>query len=136
MRRLAEQLAKVQISLDPPSPPSLISPTDPHIDRNLLTVPGETGIESIGGGIFEPRLYSPPPDRRGSNASTTSDASLGSSVLSATLPTSNSYQNLLSPTQWCGAGGGVYTTACGAGSLDGDDALMPDVPCSQVAAGN
>lgn len=90
----------IEINLAPPSPP----PADHEYEqglsfgslqnRNFLTIPVETE------GLTEPRgsTASPPPDsRRSSYASTMSNDSVASSLLSATLPTSPSYQNLLSP---------------------------------------
>lgn len=100
LRRLAAQLTKIEISLDPPSPPHAspltASVDEKQINPKLLTVPGDAFLE-IGEIGEDGRTCSPPPDRRCSCASTASDVSVGSSLLSATLPTSGSYQNLLSP---------------------------------------
>ncbi|VDL78232.1 unnamed protein product [Nippostrongylus brasiliensis] len=96
MRRLASQLSSIRISLDPPSPPYIsLSPEEnshPHSglysDMNYLQVPPvECELQ---------RNSSPPPDRRSSFASTTSDCS------SITIPMSSSYQSLLSP-MWTSA---------------------------------
>ena len=102
MRRLAEHLSVIRISLDPPSPPAFesclqsptptseIPPSWKHFEQqnieisNLLQVPrAEATPEDI------PR-NSPPP-RRCSNASNFSENSSMSLSLNA------SYQNLLSP---------------------------------------
>ncbi|CAB3406908.1 unnamed protein product [Caenorhabditis bovis] len=97
MRRFADQLAQIRISLDPPSPPFL-SPSplgDIHQlpPMNYLQVPGETNAETSAAFPFPSRaLASPPPDRRTSFASTMSDTNS-----SVTIPMSVSYQNLLSP---------------------------------------
>lgn len=64
----------------------------------FLTIPSEYGEFPTMGGD---RSSSPPPDRRCSNASTMSTESFGSSLLSTTLPSSSSYQNLVSP--MCGS---------------------------------
>ncbi|ETN79327.1 hypothetical protein NECAME_09903 [Necator americanus] len=90
MRHFASKLATITISLDPPSPPH-VSPSLPSrittreelsFDLNYLQVPAEIDAQ---------RSSSPPPDRRGSYASTLSDNS------SITIPMSSSYQSLLSP---------------------------------------
>uniref|UniRef100_A0A914WLX9 Uncharacterized protein n=1 Tax=Plectus sambesii TaxID=2011161 RepID=A0A914WLX9_9BILA len=107
LRRLAAQLTKIEISLDPPSPPHA-SPLqkmiaeEKQINPKLLTVPGDAFLD-MGEVDEDGRTCSPPPDRRCSCASTASDVSVGSSLLSATLPTSGSYQNLLSPV-WSSVG--------------------------------
>uniref|UniRef100_A0A1I7XF02 ZP domain-containing protein n=1 Tax=Heterorhabditis bacteriophora TaxID=37862 RepID=A0A1I7XF02_HETBA len=91
MRRLASHLASIKISLDPPSPPFLSPLTVKEFDSNTMNYLQVPGVEPDDG----PRLSSPPPDRRSSFASTTSDAS------SMTIPMSSSYQNLLSPMWTC-----------------------------------
>ncbi|KAJ1368865.1 hypothetical protein KIN20_030214 [Parelaphostrongylus tenuis] len=91
MHRLASQLASIKISLDPPSPPhSSAGFALPHFsdlnesssDANHLQVPVDYDTQ---------HLFSPPPDRRCSLTSITSDHS------SITLSRSSTYQSLLLP---------------------------------------
>ncbi|KJH48057.1 hypothetical protein DICVIV_05852 [Dictyocaulus viviparus] len=88
MHRLASQLASIKISLDPPSPTSssaavlqnFSDSSESSSDIHYLQIPTENDFHQV---------YSPPPDRRGSMASATSD--------SLTISMSSSYQSLLSP---------------------------------------
>lgn len=90
MYRLASQLASIKISLDPPSPPHASTATLPHCfdlnksfsGTNYLQVPAEYDTH---------QLSSPPPNRRCSLTSITSDNS------SIKLSMSSSYQSLLLP---------------------------------------
>uniref|UniRef100_A0A8R1IX64 Uncharacterized protein n=1 Tax=Caenorhabditis japonica TaxID=281687 RepID=A0A8R1IX64_CAEJA len=106
LKRFAEQLSHIRISLDPPSPPFLSPSPLGDIRENeekrmhYLQVPGsemdEVAPESPTGEFLFTGLSrcisSPPPDRRTSFASTMSDTNS-----SITIPMSSSYQNLLSP---------------------------------------
>lgn len=105
MRRFADKLAIIKISLDPPSPPLIIAesecPTPAAAGDIIPTFNEFTFTIENTNFLTVPKLekddcerQSSPPPRRTSNVSTLSDNS------SVTISLATSYQNLLSPSHY------------------------------------